>query len=157
MRGSQHPSLACMSASLSETALTATRREDPQDGSNATYVYGCVCSGCGAQQRNAGQCGSAMENNSGRVVGTGSFGPWIRTVVLFWASSSEGDIDRSSLSNDRKVRVMTAGNNAIVEDHLILMERLSAQDLMNLWPDEFGWPMDLGALAILDGTQLIDP
>jgi len=51
---------------------------------------------------------------------------------------------------------MTAGNIAIDEDHLILMERLSAQDLMNLWPDEFGWPMDLGALAILDGTQLID-
>ena len=52
---------------------------------------------------------------------------------------------------------MTAGNIAIDEDHLILMERLSAQDLMNLWPDELGWPMDLGALAILDGTQLIDP
>ena len=47
---------------------------------------------------------------------------------------------------------MTAGNIGIDEDHLILMERLSAQDLMNLWPDELGWPMDLGALAILDGA-----
>jgi WS/DGAT/MGAT family acyltransferase len=37
------------------------------------------------------------------------------------------------------------------------MERLTAQDLMNLWPDEFGWPMDIGAVAILDGTRLIDP
>jgi diacylglycerol O-acyltransferase / wax synthase len=85
----------------------------------------------------------------------GSFGPWIWTIVL-WHAEPGGDIDRSSLKNDRKVRVMTAGNIAIDEDHPILMERLSAQDLMNLWPDEFGWPMDLGALAILDGTQLID-
>jgi diacylglycerol O-acyltransferase / wax synthase len=37
------------------------------------------------------------------------------------------------------------------------MERLTAQDLMNLWPDEFGWPMDIGAVAILDGTRLIEP
>ncbi len=37
------------------------------------------------------------------------------------------------------------------------MERLTAQDLMNLWPDEFGWPMDIGAVAILDGNRLIDP
>lgn len=37
------------------------------------------------------------------------------------------------------------------------MERLTAQDLMNLWPDELGWPMDIGALAILDGTGLLDP
>jgi WS/DGAT/MGAT family acyltransferase len=37
------------------------------------------------------------------------------------------------------------------------MERLTAQDLMNLWPDELGWPMDIGALAILDGTRLTDP
>src|SRR5215207_8005343 len=28
---------------------------------------------------------------------------------------------------------------------------------MNLWPDEFGWPMDIGAVAILDGTRLTDP
>jgi hypothetical protein len=26
-----------------------------------------------------------------------------------------------------------------------------------LWPDEFGWPDDIGALAILDGTRLLDP
>ncbi|HEY3262976.1 MAG TPA: wax ester/triacylglycerol synthase family O-acyltransferase [Pseudonocardiaceae bacterium] len=37
------------------------------------------------------------------------------------------------------------------------MERLTAQDLMSLWPDELGWPMDIGALAILDGTGLLDP
>jgi WS/DGAT/MGAT family acyltransferase len=36
------------------------------------------------------------------------------------------------------------------------MDRLTAQDLMNLWPDDLGWPMDIGALAILDGTRLLD-
>ena len=37
------------------------------------------------------------------------------------------------------------------------MERLSAQDLITLWPDEVGWPQDIGALAILDGSRLLDP
>ena len=36
------------------------------------------------------------------------------------------------------------------------MERLSAQDLMMLWPEEFGWSQDIGALAILDGRRLLD-
>jgi diacylglycerol O-acyltransferase / wax synthase len=37
------------------------------------------------------------------------------------------------------------------------MERLNAQDLLMLWPDDFGWPEDIGAIAILDGTSLLDP
>jgi diacylglycerol O-acyltransferase / wax synthase len=36
------------------------------------------------------------------------------------------------------------------------MDRLSAQDLMSLWPEELGWPEDIGALAILDGRSLLD-
>jgi WS/DGAT/MGAT family acyltransferase len=36
------------------------------------------------------------------------------------------------------------------------MERLNAQDLMMLLPEEFGWPQDIGALAILDGERLLD-
>jgi hypothetical protein len=36
------------------------------------------------------------------------------------------------------------------------MERLSAQDLATLWWDDFGWPGDIGALAILDGTGSAD-
>jgi diacylglycerol O-acyltransferase / wax synthase len=36
------------------------------------------------------------------------------------------------------------------------MERLSANDLFALWWDDFGWPGDIGALAILDGTSLLD-
>jgi diacylglycerol O-acyltransferase len=38
----------------------------------------------------------------------------------------------------------------------MIMDRLTPQDLMNLWPDDLGWPMDLGALAILDGVGLRD-
>lgn len=37
------------------------------------------------------------------------------------------------------------------------MERLNAHDLSMVWPDEVGWPQDIGALAILDGTGLFDP
>jgi diacylglycerol O-acyltransferase / wax synthase len=37
-----------------------------------------------------------------------------------------------------------------------LLERLTAQDLLMVWPDDFGWPEDIGALAILDGTRLLD-
>jgi diacylglycerol O-acyltransferase / wax synthase len=36
------------------------------------------------------------------------------------------------------------------------LERLTAQDLMTLWWDDFGWPGDIGALAILDGPGLLD-
>jgi diacylglycerol O-acyltransferase / wax synthase len=40
---------------------------------------------------------------------------------------------------------------------LPVLERLGPQDLMMLWPDDFGWPEVIGALAILDGTGLLDP
>jgi WS/DGAT/MGAT family acyltransferase len=36
------------------------------------------------------------------------------------------------------------------------MERLTPADLSMVWPEEFGWPQDIGALAILDGSTLID-
>ena len=36
------------------------------------------------------------------------------------------------------------------------MDRLSAQDLMMLWPEELGWSQDIGALIILDGRRLLD-
>jgi WS/DGAT/MGAT family acyltransferase len=35
------------------------------------------------------------------------------------------------------------------------MDRLSAQDLMMLWPEELGWSQDIGALVILDGRTLL--
>ena len=36
------------------------------------------------------------------------------------------------------------------------IERLTASDLMLIWPEEQGWPQDIGALAILDGRSLVD-
>ncbi|GGK95949.1 wax ester/triacylglycerol synthase family O-acyltransferase [Streptomyces flaveus] len=39
---------------------------------------------------------------------------------------------------------------------LPITERLGPQDLMMLWPDDLGWPEVIGALAILDGTGLLD-
>jgi diacylglycerol O-acyltransferase / wax synthase len=36
------------------------------------------------------------------------------------------------------------------------MDRLNAQDLMMLLPEELGWSQDIGALAILDGRRLTD-
>jgi hypothetical protein len=37
------------------------------------------------------------------------------------------------------------------------MERLTTQDLMMLWADDYGWPQDIGALAILDASGLVGP
>jgi diacylglycerol O-acyltransferase / wax synthase len=37
------------------------------------------------------------------------------------------------------------------------LDRLTAQDLFMLWADDFGWSQDIGVLAILDGTRLLDP
>jgi diacylglycerol O-acyltransferase len=36
------------------------------------------------------------------------------------------------------------------------LERLTAQDLFMLWAGDFGWSQDIGVLAILDGTRLLD-
>jgi diacylglycerol O-acyltransferase len=36
------------------------------------------------------------------------------------------------------------------------VERLSAADLAMIWPEDFGWPQDIGAIAFLDGETLVD-
>lgn len=41
-------------------------------------------------------------------------------------------------------------------DRVRLMERLTAQDVMTLWPDEAGWPQDIGLVALLDRGDLVD-
>jgi diacylglycerol O-acyltransferase / wax synthase len=35
-------------------------------------------------------------------------------------------------------------------------ERLTAADLSMIWPEDFGWPQDIGAIAMLDGATLVD-
>jgi hypothetical protein len=37
------------------------------------------------------------------------------------------------------------------------MERLGAQDLSMVLPEDFGWPQDIGAVGILDGSGLLGP
>jgi hypothetical protein len=37
------------------------------------------------------------------------------------------------------------------------LDRLTAQDLFMLWAGDFGWSQDIGVVAILDGTRLLDP
>src|SRR6185436_13286493 len=37
-----------------------------------------------------------------------------------------------------------------------MLERLTAADLSMVWPEDFGWPQDIGALAIIDGSMLLD-
>jgi hypothetical protein len=39
----------------------------------------------------------------------------------------------------------------------VVVDRLTGQDLAVLWPDDFGWPQDIGIVAVLDGTGLFDP
>jgi len=36
------------------------------------------------------------------------------------------------------------------------VERLTSSDLAMLWPDDHGWPQDIGVIAILDGRSLLD-
>jgi diacylglycerol O-acyltransferase len=37
------------------------------------------------------------------------------------------------------------------------VERLNAADLAMLWPDDFGWPQDIGAIGVLDAGALVGP
>jgi len=37
-----------------------------------------------------------------------------------------------------------------------VVDRLTGQDLSMLWPDDFGWPQDIGVIAVLDGAGLFD-
>src|SRR5215207_8250712 len=59
--------------------------------------------------------------------------------------SEEG---RSRTTNQQKRDVMVETGS---------LERLSASDLFILSWDDFDWSGDIGALAILDGTRLLDP
>jgi diacylglycerol O-acyltransferase / wax synthase len=38
----------------------------------------------------------------------------------------------------------------------VLLDRLAAADLSMVWPEDFGWPQDIGAIAVLDGSRLVD-
>jgi len=44
----------------------------------------------------------------------------------------------------------------VAKPGVMAMERLTAEDQLMLWPDDI-WPQDIGALAVLDGSSLLDP
>lgn len=46
--------------------------------------------------------------------------------------------------------------SATGERHPRSLDRVTAPDLMLIWPEEEGWPQDIGALAILEGRSLLD-
>lgn len=37
------------------------------------------------------------------------------------------------------------------------LDRLTTQDIASIWPERFGWPFDIGGIAVLDGRSLVDP
>jgi diacylglycerol O-acyltransferase len=40
---------------------------------------------------------------------------------------------------------------------LPVVDRLTGEDLSMLWPDRLGWPQDIGVIAVLDATPIVDP
>jgi len=44
----------------------------------------------------------------------------------------------------------------VAAKRLPTVERLTGQDLSLLWPDRLGWPQDIGVIAILDATPIVD-
>ncbi len=51
---------------------------------------------------------------------------------------------------------MTLADAGRRSDEQSFIDRLTAQDLMSIWPEDLGWSQDIGALAILDGGGLRD-
>jgi diacylglycerol O-acyltransferase / wax synthase len=45
---------------------------------------------------------------------------------------------------------------AATERAAVPLDRLSAADLSMVWPEDYGWPQDIGAIAVLDGSSLVD-
>jgi wax ester synthase-like acyl-CoA acyltransferase family protein len=76
------------------------------------------------------------------------------------AAVPEGDSFARGIRPDpagrRPLGGLAAGIDAGREARGYGMERLTAQDLSMLWPDDVGWPQDIGALAIVDGGGLLD-
>jgi diacylglycerol O-acyltransferase / wax synthase len=52
--------------------------------------------------------------------------------------------------------VQRGGDPANVEREPVWLDRVTAADLMLIWPEEQGWPQYIGALVILDGRALFD-
>ena len=53
-------------------------------------------------------------------------------------------------------RMQEGADPATAERGAHPLDRVTAPDLMLIWPEEEGWPQEIGALAILDGRSLFD-
>jgi WS/DGAT/MGAT family acyltransferase len=49
-----------------------------------------------------------------------------------------------------------AGDPAVVERGARSLDRLTAADLMLIWPEKEGWPQVIGALAVVGGRSILD-
>lgn len=70
---------------------------------------------------------------------------WLAAAARLLVVPADTFMSRSML---RGIRSRVEGGTAV--------ERLSAQDLSMLWPDDLGWPQDIGAIGILDGGSLVE-
>jgi hypothetical protein len=52
------------------------------------------------------------------------------------------------------ITVVRNDDPANVEREAVWLDRVTAADLMLIWPEEQGWPQYIGALVILDGGAL---
>ena len=52
---------------------------------------------------------------------------------------------------------MRESDPANVERKAVWLDRVTAADLMLIWPEEQGWPQYIGALVMLDGRALFGP
>ncbi len=50
----------------------------------------------------------------------------------------------------------TTPTRPVAANRLPAVERLTGQDLSMLWPDRLGWPQDIGVIAVLDATSIVD-
>ena len=53
-------------------------------------------------------------------------------------------------------RMQEGAESATAERGARPLDRVTAPDLMLIWPEEEGWPQGIGALAMLDGRSLFD-
>ena len=60
------------------------------------------------------------------------------------------DIPATATSRPAPARPVAAKRPPVVD-------RLTGQDLSMLWPDRLGWPQDIGVIAVLDATPIVDP
>ena len=86
---------------------------------------------------------------------------WSRCARRGWPGSGKIELARQSWSAFPAEEVTASGmeggsDPASIERGPVWLDRVTAADLMLIWPEEEGWPQYIGALVILDGKALFD-